>query len=158
MRIFHKWKTIKRKIQIAIAADFHIILLIVMFIVQPNRCIVEPMHFLGTQSCHMFNNFLCLENMRHAQWITGIWAISSSANFFFLCALSHSLRRLNRFGFSRLARRAHKILLVSEFKFFFEKISKINQKTEKKWIKSVFLNIKNKIYFCAIPSVFAKNL
>lgn len=121
MRIFHKWKTIKRKIQVAIAADFHIILLIVMFIVQPNRCIVEPMHFLGTQSCHMFNNFLCLENMRHAQWITGIWAISSSANFFFLCALSHSLRRLNRFGFSRLARRAHKILLVSEFKFFFLK-------------------------------------
>lgn len=142
MRIFHKWKTIKRKIQVAIAADFHIILLIVMFIVQPNRCIVEPMHFLGTQSCHMFNNFLCLENMRHAQWITGIWAISSSANFFFLCALSHSLRRLNRFGFSRLARRAHKILLVSEFKFFFWKNIKNQSKNREKMNQKCFFKHK----------------
>lgn len=142
MRIFHKWKTIKRKIQVAIAADFHIILLIVMFIVQPNRCIVEPMHFLGTQSCHMFNNFLCLENMRHAQWITGIWAISSSANFFFLCALSHSLRRLNRFGFSRLARRAQKILLVSEFKFFFWKNIKNQSKNREKMNQKCFFKHK----------------
>ena len=131
----HFYAHFSQILQVAIAADFHIIPFN-----SHVHCAYSSWCIFSAQLCHMFNNFLCLENMRHAQWITGNEQYRRR-QIFFLCALSHSLRRLNRFGFSRLARRARKVL-VSEFNLIFLKKHQKSIKNREKMNQKCFFKHK----------------
>lgn len=98
-----------------------------MFIVQPNRCTLEPMQFLATvmSYVHRFSLFgkfeACAVNNRHEHSRRRL-------------NISFYVRSLTHFEVSIGSDSRDSLDVLKKFlslKFFFEKISKINQKTRK---------------------------